>query len=608
MSPTWFVRTFTLTFMVFYSSAGTLLSAAETTPVIGSGNVAVADPTVPRPPTNPCEVSLFQDKTFGQTGGHRTDPTIHYQPPLNCKGPWSKIVFEADFSLESGRQFDRTALVWLGGVNLYFGTTPEPGKDVGPNWHVERDLTDYASLLGAEQTGKIILDNWLDEQRNAIIHGSARLLFYPVGKGVPAAKTPNEVVPLGDSAGSLKNLNSPTDKLTRTLTLPSNMERIYLDLIAQGQIRDEFWYNCEPDELLDQTSVFAQKRGFAGAPAVPRGCGGGSFREVEVSVDGLPAALAPIYPWIFTGGIDPFLWRPTPGLQTLNMLPYRVDLTPFIGVLSDGAPHTIAIAVIGANHYFSVTGTLLVYQDLKSAHTTGAITGNTLASETTNPTITNTLAGSAAKVNGDILTRQQQSYVIEGYVDTSHGRVQTRVTQQLNFSNRQTYSTIDENHYRVVTDQLAEAHSATRTSTNSSLTRESSLSVSFPLHIDALKSIASDGSYTRTIDLHQGYDNQTELRIGNKLAYSSHVSNTGDSHDKQAVTQQHATTGNSDHRSSQSFQFTDSRGGCYRTQIAAADAKLMAYSAGQGCPNGANHISWFAHPDGSPDNFEWLNQ
>ena len=357
MSPTWFVRTFTLAFMAFYSSAGILVSAAETKPVTGSGNVAIADPTVPRPPTKPCEVSLFQDKIFGQTGGHRTDPTIRYQPPLNCKGPWAKIVFEADFSLESGRQFDRTALVWLGGVNLYFGTTPEPSKDVAPNWHVERDLTDYASLLGAEQTGKIILDNWLDEQRNAIIHGSARLLFYPVGKGIPAAKTPNEVFPLGDPSGVLKNLNSPADKLTRTLTLPGNMELIYLDLIAQGQIHDEFWYNCEPDELLDQTSVFAQKRGFAGAPAVPRGCGGGSFREVEVSVDGQPAALAPIYPWIFTGGIDPFLWRPTPGLQTLNMLPYRVDLTPFIGALTDGAPHTIAIAVIGANQYFSVTGT-----------------------------------------------------------------------------------------------------------------------------------------------------------------------------------------------------------------------------------------------------------
>ncbi len=364
---------------------------------------------------------------------------------------------------------------------------------------------------------------------------------------------------------------------------------------------------ASPTSTSIRTAVFAQKRGFAGAPAVPRGCGGGSFREVEVSVDGQPAALVPIYPWIFTGGIDPFLWRPTPGLQTLNMLPYRVDLTPFVGILGDGGPsHTVSISVIGANHYFSVTGTLLIYQDPGSAHTTGAVTRNTLVGQPTNPTVTSTLAGSAAKVNGDILTRQQQSYIIEGYVNTSHGRVQTRVTQQLNFSNRQTYSTIDENHYRVVTNQLAEAYSSTRTSTGSSLTRESSLSVSFPLHIDVLKSIASDGSYTRTIDLHQGYDNQTGLRIKNKLAYSSHVSNQGDSHDKQAVTAQHATAGKSGHHSSQSFQFTDSRGGCYRSQLAAADAKLTAYSTGQHCPNGENRVSWFAHPDGSPDNFGWL--
>ena len=55
------------------------------------------------------------------------------------------------------------------------------------------------------------------------------------------------------------------------------------------------------------------------------------FREAEVSIDGTPAGVAPVYPWIFTGGIDPFLWQPIPGVHTLNFEPYRVDLTPFAG-------------------------------------------------------------------------------------------------------------------------------------------------------------------------------------------------------------------------------------------------------------------------------------
>jgi len=53
-----------------------------------------------------------------------------------------------------------------------------------------------------------------------------------------------------------------------------------------------------------------------------------AFRESEVTIDGNPAGVAPVYPWIFTGGIDPELWIPIPGVQTLNFKPYRVNLTP----------------------------------------------------------------------------------------------------------------------------------------------------------------------------------------------------------------------------------------------------------------------------------------
>ena len=44
---------------------------------------------------------------------------------------------------------------------------------------------------------------------------------------------------------------------------------------------------------------------------------------------------------------------PIPGVQTLNLLPYRVDLTPFAGVLSNGQPHTVGVTVFNAFEYFS---------------------------------------------------------------------------------------------------------------------------------------------------------------------------------------------------------------------------------------------------------------
>ena len=72
----------------------------------------------------------------------------------------------------------------------------------------------------------------------------------------------------------------------------------------------------------------------------------------QVTIDGIYVGVAPIYPWIYTGGIDPGLWRPTPGIQTLSFEPYRVDLTPYAAWLSDGQPHRVAVRVFNAQSVF----------------------------------------------------------------------------------------------------------------------------------------------------------------------------------------------------------------------------------------------------------------
>ena len=91
------------------------------------------------------------------------------------------------------------------------------------------------------------------------------------------------------------------------MTLPTNITDAYLDVFAQGQSNDEFWYSCVPNDLATELES----------------CSNTAFRESEITIDGTPAGVAPVYPWIFTGGIDPFLWIPIPGVQTLNFRPYR---------------------------------------------------------------------------------------------------------------------------------------------------------------------------------------------------------------------------------------------------------------------------------------------
>ena len=125
-------------------SAAAQKYTAPSTPVIGSQNTVTADPPQPRPNTKPCVVQLFSNYTFDDFSGHPFSYTA------SCPGPWEKVILSADFSITAGVQYDRTANIWMGGVERLFRnhrrTLSEPSDR---NWHVESDLTDYAPLFAA---------------------------------------------------------------------------------------------------------------------------------------------------------------------------------------------------------------------------------------------------------------------------------------------------------------------------------------------------------------------------------------------------------------------------------------------------------------------------
>lgn len=556
-------------------------AAFATEPAIASANVATADPTVPRPPGQPCVVELFQNQSFTDYSNH----PYSYAPPERCTGRWSKVVLEADFSVSKGRQFDRTATFWLGGVNLYFGTTQEPSSTLAPSWHVERDLTDYSALLRQPEQGQAFIGNIVNDTYTGVIQASARLLFYPTSIFAPAPRVPDEVIALGsDPVGSTVALNSSSDELSKTLTLPRNVEHAYLDVFTQSQGADEFWYTCVPDQYAAQVQE----------------CGGGDYREAQISIDGQPAGVAPVLPWVYTGGIDPYLWRPTPGVQTLNFLPYRVDLSPFAGQLSDGAPHTVGVSVAGANNYFSTTAALLVYRDPHRQQITGRIIRNTLVGQSPTPTIGDTLVTDAnGNLSGDVTTTLKRHYVIEGYANTSRGRITTTVKQTVGFENTQSF-TINNTTYRQQTAQSTTARSVSQSWFGPFLIDEYRENVRYPLNLDYNQSVAADGSGSVATAITLGYHKHSEQSLFGLRLYASSVDNTVDSGDTLLFNTSGSITGHSGQHSRQRFDFSDSLGGCYRRAIASQDGLLTSDQAGKGCRGGRNRVYWFSHPDGSP--------
>ena len=548
-----------------------LLSAqvvsVPSTPQVGSSNPATAEPAVQRPRTRPCVVQLFSNLAFADFNLK----SFSYTPPSDCPGPWAKVVFTADFTVTAGRQFDRTAAFYLGHANIYYGTTAEPRHNLSPSWHVERDVTDLSAIFKSPQTGEANIGNFVGVSNgvtyDGIIYSSAALEFYPASPRDPAPRVPDIVVPVNGSGGDAGTLNTTTDQITQALNLPTNVENVYLDVIAQNQSNDEFFYFCVPN---DQTSNLES-------------CGGTAFRETEITIDGTPAGVAPVYPWIFTGGIDPYLWEPIPGNQTLDFKPYRVDLTPFAGLLADGDPHTVGISVYNANSYFLATANLLVYTDHGTNRVTGGVLSNTL-SAAPSPTVTENISynPTTSAYTGSVAVSSRRGFSISGYVNTSHGRVETTIQQKVNFVNTQQFNVTP-----LIDGQDAEQDTTvdSLTSTRSGhIVTTSEQHFDYPLTVDYNFTYKPDFSGgTQTVSVNQQFKLDTADGLFGHTIYWSHTNEQTTASDTLNFDFVAGTDTPQGAQTTQTYTFHDNRGSCYGETLTATDNVLT--SATQACPH-----------------------
>lgn len=173
------------------------------------------------------------------------------------------------------------------------------------------------------------------------------------------------------------------------------------------------------------------------------------FREVQLLIDGQLAGVSWPFPIIFTGGIVPGFWRPIVGIDAFDLRQHEIDVTPWLLLLCDGAPHTFEIRVTGLNDdgaghatisetvgsYWVVSGAIFLFLD-----ETGSVTsGSTLSvdtpppeilissSITTNPTGANETLAYTTAVTRNIL--------ISSTIKTSSGSRKSSWNQTLSYSN-----------------------------------------------------------------------------------------------------------------------------------------------------------------------------
>jgi hypothetical protein len=319
-------------------------------------------------------------------------------------------------------------------------------------------------------------------------------------------------------------------------------------------------------------------------------CGGTAFREGQVTIDGLYVGVASIYPWIYTGGIDPGLWRPSPGIQTLSFQPYRVDLTPYASWLNDGLPHHLAVRVYNAQSYFSATANLLLYLDHGATTVGGAVTVNTLDAPTFDTS--NDLTVGGGSIAGTVDTTASHDFEIAGYVDTSDGRITTDIVQHLTFSNSQIFDIVGSDTYRQRLQQMTTIDTTTTVDTgvySHVLTEHRD----WPLDLDYAFYVSTDGSAAQVTSVDQGLNRSEDVGIAGYTPRHASLAQTLSATDTVVFDTSGNQTGRTGQASQQSYSYLDPFGACYSRAIATDSGVLTAVTDGADCPDGLNTLSWF---------------
>lgn len=293
----------------------------------------------------------------------------------------SKWVF-IEIGLEGyakGRQFDRLGSVQLDGVEVLRTDNQEPSAN-GTSWSFTKEMNKYFDLFRTERTLLFDFPNIVNEVYTAPLNMTLTFTAYIAANEqctLPVlSKDYPTILPLSKQdlkANSFFTLgddyeDKPNDVGVTRLKMPKNARSALVEIYASGTAKDEFWYTNLPNDDYDRIS------GATANVAYPRG----PLRELQVLIDGQLAGIALPFPVIFTGGISPFLWRPQVAFGAFDQPTYLIDVTPFLGSLTDEKEHEFALKVVSAEQNQTVlswfiSGNVQVQLDPSGKRTTGQV-------------------------------------------------------------------------------------------------------------------------------------------------------------------------------------------------------------------------------------------
>ncbi|KAK8970279.1 hypothetical protein KSP40_PGU017273 [Platanthera guangdongensis] len=385
---------------------------------------------IPLPKARPCSTLVLQHD-FAFTYG-KPPVTSTYSPPSHCQllrsSAPSSIVLEWSAAC-SGVQFDRIFGVWLAGVELLRSCTAEPISR-GINWSVRKDVTRYASLFSKPQTLAVYLGNIVDQNYTGIYHVNVSIHFYfdpmPPKPTVPAFQSPSDIIipiskslPLND--GLWFQIHNSSDVQGKGVKIPRNVYRAVIEVYVSFHSDDEFWYTNPPNSYIFENNLTSVS-------------GNGAFREVTIRLD--DAVVGAIWPFtvIYTGGVNPLLWRPISAIGSFNLPSYDIEITPFLGKLLDGKEHFFGFGVTNSLNVWFIDANLHLWVDKNSYFTEGKLINH---EATVSPP---SLVSQFKDLDGQFDTLASRKISSTGWVKSSYGKITTHFFQNFNFTNKMKFS------------------------------------------------------------------------------------------------------------------------------------------------------------------------
>ena len=342
-----------------------------------------------------------------------------------------------------GRQFDRLGIMYLGDVEVFRTSTSEPVPD-GIVWSYVKEMGQYRPLWKTEQ--KIIFDlpNIVNDVYTGPLDTVLTATFYTANDDRSAA---NIILPISaqrsaEGRGSAFTVPSG-DPASTSHIFPPNVQRAVISLSACGQQAEEFWYS---NVLSSDAHTFVTPSNDTAGTL-----GGFSpFREVQLLIDGQLAGISWPFPIIFTGGIVPGLWSPIAGIDAYDLRQHEIDVTPWLGMLCDGAAHSFEITVIGLDDdgagyatlsetvgdYWVVTGTIFLFLGENGSITKGSKTSvsATLPTVSVSSSSTQDLVGANESLT--YFVHVERSFSVQSFLTISSDTHPVSWTQHLAYRNQ----------------------------------------------------------------------------------------------------------------------------------------------------------------------------